>query len=134
MYLLDTMVVSDFAKRRPNPAVAGWAASVPLDQLFVSVLTIGEIEYGAARQKASNPAFFRQMSAWVEGLLRLYAERVLPLTVPIARAWGRLGGRLGHKSIDLAIAATALENGFIVVTRNIKHFTPTRVRTLNPFK
>jgi toxin FitB len=65
--------------------------------------------------------------------LRAYSERVLPLTVGIARRWGRLAAQLGDKQLDLAIAATALEHGLIVVTRNGSDFQPTGVTILNPF-
>jgi hypothetical protein len=66
--------------------------------------------------------------------LRVYGDRILPVSVPIARRWGRLARQLGTKSLDLAIAATALEHGLVVATRNVSDFTPTGVHVLNPFE
>ena len=66
-------------------------------------------------------------------LLRLYGDRLLPVDVGVARRWGLLSAEIGHDSADLLIAATALEHGLTVVTRNIRHFTPTGVWTLNPW-
>ena len=65
--------------------------------------------------------------------LRAYDARILPMSVDIARRWGRLAAQIGNQGIDLAIAATALEHGLTVVTRNVSDFEPTGVATLNPF-
>ena len=74
------------------------------------------------------------VAAWLDRLLRLHGERLLGVDVAIARRWGRLSAELGHDSADLLIAATALEHGLTVVTRNLRHFTPTGVATLNPWQ
>ena len=70
---------------------------------------------------------------WLDQLLVLYRDRVLPVDLPTARRWGRLCGAIGHESADLLIAATALEHGLTVVTRNVRHFRPTGVQVLEPF-
>lgn len=96
-------------------------------------MTIGEIELGITRQRVLNPGFAQDLADWLDVTLRAYGERILPLTVGIARRWGRLAAQLGNKQLDLAIAATALEHGLIVVTRNVSAFEPTGVPVLNPF-
>lgn len=96
-------------------------------------MTIGEIELGITRQRLLNPGFAQDLADWLDVTLRAYGERILPLTVGIARRWGRLAAQLGNKQLDLAIAATALEHGLIVVTRNVSDFEPTGVQVLNPF-
>jgi toxin FitB len=101
--------------------------------LFLSVVTIDEIELGIARQRVRNPSFAKDLADWLEVTLRAYEERILPLTVGIARRWGRLAAQLGNKQLDLAIAATALEHGLTVVTRNVSDFEPTGVTVLDPF-
>ena len=73
------------------------------------------------------------MAAWLDDLLTVYAERILPIDLAVARRWGILSGSLGHDNSDLFIAATALEHGLTVVTRNVRHFEPTGVPVLNPF-
>ena len=133
MYLLDTDVISELRRRRRNRNVVAWISNVSAADLFLSVVTIGEIELGIARQRVRNPSFAKDLADWLEVTLRAYEERILPLTVGIARRWGRLAAQLGNKQLDLAIAATALEHGLTVVTRNISDFEPTGVTVLDPF-
>jgi toxin FitB len=133
MYLVDTDVLSELRKRKRNPNVVAWFGAVISTDLFVCTITIGEIELGIKRQRTINPQFAQALADWLDLTLRAYSERVLPLTVGIARRWGRLAAQLGNKQLDLAIAATALEHGLIVVTRNVSDFQPTGVPILNPF-
>jgi len=133
MFLLDTVVLSELRKQRRDTGVVAWVQSVaPLD-LFLSAVTVGEIELGIEKQKSTNPAFANELGAWLELTLRVYGDRVLPLDVGVARRWGQLAARLGNKGLDLAIAATALEHGLTVATRNLAHFEPTGVSTFDPF-
>jgi len=132
MYLVDTDVLSELRKRKRNPNVVAWFGAVISTDLFVCTITIGEIELGIERQRTINPRFAQALADWLDLTLRAYGERVLPLTVGIARRWGRLAAQLGNKQLDLAIAATALEHGLIVVTRNVSDFQPTGVSILNP--
>ena len=133
MLLLDTDVLS--ALRRPgrHPQVTQWLAAQQPAQLFLSAVTIGEIRRGITRQESRNAPFARELTAWLSRLLTLFDDRVLAFDVPAAQRWGRLSASLGHDSVDLMIAATALEHGLTVVTRNVKHFEPTGVRVLSPF-
>jgi hypothetical protein len=96
-------------------------------------VTFFEIERGIERQRKTDPAFAKDLTAWLELTLRAFGDRILPLTVNIARRWGRLAAQLGNKELDLAIAATALEHGLTVVTGNTGHFARTGVPILNPF-
>jgi predicted nucleic acid-binding protein len=82
---------------------------------------------------ASIPSLRSNSLDWLDLTLRAYGERILPLTVGSARRWGRLAAQRCNKQLDLAIAATALEHGLIVVTRNVADFEPTGVPVLNPF-
>lgn len=136
MYLLDTVVLSELRKshQRRNPHVISWIGSVsPLD-LFVTTVSIGEIESGIERQRGTNPDFADELARWLDVVLRAYGERILPVTVGIARRWGKLSARIGNEGLDLAIAATALEHGLTVVTRNVSDFTSTGAATFNPFE
>ncbi len=132
MYLIDTDVLS--ALRRPdrNPEIVGWVSAQRAADLYLSVVTVGEIERGIARERARNPGFADRLGAWLDNLLRLYSERILPVDTSVARRWGCLTGEHGHGSADLLIAATALEHGLTVVTRNLRHFEPTGVAVLDP--
>jgi predicted nucleic acid-binding protein len=133
MYLVDTVVLSELRKRSRDANVVKWIGSVAAADLFLSTITIAEIERGIERQRTANPAFAEELAQWLDIILRVYAERVLPLTVNVARRWGRLAAQIGNTELDLAIAATALEHGLIVATRNTSDFAPTGVATLNPF-
>jgi len=99
----------------------------------ISVVTLAEIERGLARQKRGNPAFARDLEAWMDQLAASFADRIIDVDPAAARLWGRMSGDIGHFNVDLLIAATALVHGFTVVTRNVRHFKPTGVRLLNPF-
>lgn len=131
--LLDTNVVS--ALRRPDryPQVAQWAAQHHPQELFLSAVTIGEIQRGITQQERHNAPFAHALNVWLSHLLTLYGDRVLPLDVAVAQRWGRLSASLGYDNVDLMIAATALVHGLTVVTRNVRHFDRADVLVLNPF-
>lgn len=133
MFLLDTDVLSAFRKRDRNPGLLGWMSVQRMSDLYVSVVSVGEMERGITRQQRRNPEFAQVLAAWLDDLLTVYAERILPIDLAVARRWGILPGSLGHDNSDLFIAATALEHGLTVVTRNVRHFEPTGVPVLNPF-
>ncbi len=132
MFLLDTDVLSDLRRRERNPRLVRWVSGQRTADLYLSVVSIGEIERGIARKRSRDPAFARVLAGWLDTVLRLYGERIIALDLTAARRWGRLSATIGHAGADLLIAATALENGLTVVTRNVRHFEPTGVRTLDP--
>jgi predicted nucleic acid-binding protein len=133
-YLLDTNVLSETRKRQPAASVAGWIAAAPPDWLHVSVLTLGEIEQGIARAGGRGD---RQQAAALERWLRDvetgFEDRVLPVTLAVAAAWGRQQYARPLPVIDALIAATARVHGLTVVTRNARDFEPAGVQVLNPF-
>ena len=133
MYLIDTVVLSELRKPQRDARLTAWVARQRTTDLFISVVTIGEIERGIARQRATDPDFAAALAAWLDRVLALYGERVVPFDLQIARRWGQLSAALGNDSADLMISATALEHGLTVVTRNVSDFEPTGVATLNPF-
>ena len=133
MYLLDTNVVSALRHPDRHPAPIMWLQDRRSSDVYISVLTVAEIERGVTQQAARDPIFARELAAWLERTLAAFADRLLRVDVPTARRWGRLSAALGHNHIDLLIAATALEHGLTVVTRNVRHFQPTGVPVLNPF-
>ena len=133
MYLIDTVVLSELRKPQRDPGVVAWFEQQRTTELFVSVISIGEIERGIARQHATDPGFAAALAAWLDRLLALYGERVLPFDLKTARRWGQLSAAVGNDSADLMIAGTALEHGLTVVTRNVSDFEPTGAPVLNPF-
>lgn len=133
MYILDTNVIS--AIRRPDraPQVAAWLRGKAEADLFLSVITLGEIECGIRAQEVRNPAFAADLRGWLDRTLRLFGDRLLPFTAQDAVIWGRLSQDLGHSGADLMIAASALARGATVVTGNVEDFRPTGVLLENPF-
>jgi len=133
MFLLDTVIVSELRKKRPDAGVVRWISKQQDDLLYLSVVTLGEIERGIEKRRKVDTEFADELAAWLESLIRLYADRILPVTPSVARRWGRLSAQLGHDGADLLIAASALTHGLTVVTRNAGHFEPTGVSLINPF-
>jgi predicted nucleic acid-binding protein len=134
MLLLDTVALSELMKSRPNPGVLTWLRRHDPSVVFVSAVTLGEIERGIERQRREDPAFAHRLEGWRDDTIDEFGERVLPVTTEIALLWGRLGGQRGHLNVDLLIAATALAHDLTVVTRNVRHFDGTGAKILNPFE
>lgn len=133
MILLDTVVLSELRKAQPDAGVLAYLKRQSSDTVFLSVLTIGEVEAGIERQRSSNPEFANKLAQWLAVMELQFAPSILPVTPAIAKLWGRLCVQTGNKGIDNLIAATALVHKLTVVTRNVKHFEPTGVRVFNPF-
>lgn len=133
MILLDTVVLSELRKSRPNPAVVAYLQSQATDSIYLSVLTLGEIEAGIEKQRKVLPEFAEELALWLMQTELQFAPFILPVTPLIARLWGRLSVQTGSSGIDNLIAATALCHNLTVVTRNVKVFAPTGVRVVNPF-
>ena len=138
MYVLDTNVVSELRKVRAgkaNPNVAAWAESVDAADLFVSVVTVMELELGILsieRKDATQGAVLR---AWLElQVLPEFSERTLPIDTAVAQRCARLHVPDKRGEREALIAATALVHGMAVVTRNVVDFLSTGVTTLNPWE
>ncbi len=127
MYLVDTDVLSDLRRRDRNPVIVSWVEEQRTADLHISVVTVGEIERGIEQQQRHNPDFARDLSVWLDRMLDWYGDRILPVDTATARRWGQLVAALGNESSDILIAATALEHGLTVATRNVCHFEPTGV-------
>lgn len=133
MYLIDTVVISELRKSRPSASVVRWFRSQRDSDLFLSVVTLGEIERGIEKKRRADPAFSAALSTWLESLVGMYGDRVLPVSPAIARRWGVLSAQYGNQSADLLIAATALTHGLTVVTRNVTDFSTIDVDVVDPF-
>lgn len=136
-FLLDTCVVSELVKPKPDAAVVDWIRRQAEEHLYLSVLTLGELEKGIAKQQ--DPRRAEKLRHWVDGdLHRRFDGRLLDVTAGVACQWGRLQGSAEQKGrrmpvVDGLIAATALHFGCHVVTRNTDDLTPSGVEILNPW-
>ncbi|MDE3117069.1 MAG: type II toxin-antitoxin system VapC family toxin [Pseudomonadota bacterium] len=139
MYLVDTNILSAGAPARVAPsALIAWMDAHSLS-LFLSAVTVAEIEDGIAKaQREGATRKATDLSAWLETVLHLYADRILAFDVPTARIAGALSDRARGQGqapgfADLIIAATAQHHGLTILSRNLKHFEPLSVSVLDPF-
>lgn len=132
-FLLDTDILSAIRRKQRDQNLEKWLLSINSLDVYISVVTIGEVERGITQQRRNNPEFAEDLQRWLDTILQRYQQRILPLSISIAQRWGRLSAELGHNSADLMIAATALEHNLIVATRNARHFEPTQVGLINPY-
>jgi len=132
-YLLDTNVISELRKPSPHGAVVAWLRDQEEEQLFLSAVTMGELEAGIERTRRQDPSKASEIELWVDQLAASY--QILPMDTPCSREWGRIMDRRPDKLIeDAMIAATARVHRLIVATRNEGDFRQFDVRILNPFK
>lgn len=133
-FVLDTNVVSAIRVRGRNPKVERWTAGVPVNALYVSALTIAEIERGVVAKERTDAAQGETLRRWFEGnLLPAFAGRVLPFDVTAARILATYRVPEHAPLDDALIAATAQAAGMTVVSRNTKHFRPLGVPCVNPW-
>lgn len=132
MYLLDTCIVSELRKSRPHGAVLAWVVGTPESELFLSAVTLGEIQAGIEITREQDAAKATEIEYWADQLSRAY--NVLPMDAAIFRQWAKLMHRQSDTVYeDAMIAATALRHHLTVVTRNVRDFQRFSVPLLNPF-
>jgi predicted nucleic acid-binding protein len=132
-YLLDTNVVSELRKRHPDPHVLAWYDGVASADLFISVLTIGEIRLGVERLRRKDPAQAELLEQWLGGLQVTYADHIAGIDTAAADQWGRLNVPDPLPVIDGLLAATAMARGWTMVTRNTADIARSGVPVINPF-
>ena len=132
MYLIDTNVISEVRKgTRCDRNVAAWYGSIRDDELFLSVLVIGEIRQGVERRD------HRQASAierWLDEVVEAFGDRILPINERVAQRWGRMNARRVFPVIDSLLAATADVHGLTFATRNAADLAGSGVSCVNPFQ
>ena len=133
MFLLDTNIVSESRKPKPHGGVIAWLAAQDTNALFISAMTIGELQRGVevTRQQDANKA--GQIESWLEQIVA--SGQLLPLDAAVCREWARLmHGKSDTLTEDAFIAATATVHRLTVATRNVRDFKALGVKTINPFE
>ena len=134
-FLLDTNVVSELRKKRRNdPKVQAWLSSVSSDDLFTSVIVIGEIRRGIEKVRPADPVFASQLELWLRTFQSDYQDRIISITEEIAEFWGTLCPTDPLPEPEGLIAATALHHRMTLVTRNVEHVHRSGVQLLNPWE
>jgi toxin FitB len=132
-YLLDTNVVSELRKTRPHGAVVAWLIDQQVESLFLSAVTLGELQAGVERTRRQDAVKATQIEVWVDQVAASY--QILPMDTACFREWARLMDQKPDQLLtDGLIAATARVHQLIVVSRNERDFKQLGVRILNPFK
>ncbi len=132
-YLLDTNVVSETRKPRPDDGITTFLAAADALRLYLSVLTIGELRKGIAAKRKTDPLGANALGSWVDEIETRFADRILPVDTAIARHWGELSATRPLPVVDTVIAATALRHGLTLVTRNTRDVAATGVAVVNPW-
>ena len=126
-YLLDTNIIPEIRKGRDcDPQVATWYDSIDDENIYVSVLVLGEIRKGIERARSTNPS---QLST----LSQSFADRILPVDLAVADEWGRMSAKRPVSTVDALLAATAKVHQMMLATRNVADVADLGVKVLNPF-
>lgn len=132
MFLLDTNIVSELRKPKPHGGVVAWVSAKETTSLYLSAMTIAELQRGVEMTREQDTDKTNHIEAWLEQLM--FTGQVLAMDAVICREWARLMHRRSESLVeDAFIAATARVHRFVVVTRNVRDFKTFGVETLNPF-
>jgi predicted nucleic acid-binding protein len=135
-FLLDTNAISEPGRPRPDPAFTAWFDAIPEADVFLSVVTVGELQRGVAMLQPGEKR--EKLEASQEAVLRIYGDRILKIDVPTALVWGELTAKHRRRGLnpsvsDELIAATALVHDLIVVTRNVSDFEGSGCKIVSPW-
>lgn len=132
-FLLDTNVISELRRKRPDPKVVSWVRHADPAGLSISVLTLGEIAKGAAQCAERDRTQADILYRWLALVRTNYADRTVAIDADISEAWGRITAKRPMPVIDGLLAATALVRGLTLVTRNVRDFVDVAVSLFNPW-
>jgi len=135
MYLIDTNIISEVRKgSRCDPRVASWFSKVADDELYLSIIVLGEIRQGIERLRQRDPRQAAALQNWLDEVIEEFGPRILTVDRAVADVWGHLSAAGAFPVVDTLLAATAQTHGLTLVTRNVKDIARSGVRCLNPFE
>ena len=138
-YLIDTCVISEFVKRKPNDYVRNWFNQQQEIQLFISTVSLAEIKKGIYKIKPSQPERALKLQNWLNTLELSFSQRILPINDDVLEQWAQLSASMERQGNTLAvmdslIAATALHHNLTIATRNVNDFNALPLKIINPFE
>jgi toxin FitB len=134
-YLIDTNIISEVRRgERCDRHVAAWFASINDDDIYLSVLVLGEIRKGIERARRTDAAQARALEKWLSTIKESYGERILPIDQMVADEWGSMSAIRPLPSVDALLAATAKIHGMTLATRNVADVTGLGADVMNPFE
>jgi predicted nucleic acid-binding protein len=132
MYLLDTNVISELRKRKPHGGVIAWLQNIEMDRIFISAVTLGELQAGAELTRKQDQGKASEIEAWIDRVANAY--QIIPMDARTFREWARMmDGQSDELIEDAMIGATARVHRLTVVSRNTRDFEKLGIRTINPF-
>jgi toxin FitB len=132
-YLLDTNVLSEPTRPRPNPKVLNWLDTTPPSTLFISVLSLGELTKGIAQVLDRDPRRAETYAAWLVSIRLQYKGRILPVDALIAETWGMMASTGSFPVVDALITSTARAHGLVLATRNRRDFQGLGIQVFDPW-
>ncbi len=137
-YLLDTCIISEYIKKKPNQQVIKWLDEQDEASLFISILTIAELKKGIIKIKNSQPQRYQKLTKWLPKVEQRFAGRILPLNNNLLDTWAIICGESEGKGkklpiMDSLIASTAYEYNLIIVTRNVSDFNFSPFKVFSPW-
>jgi predicted nucleic acid-binding protein len=134
-YLIDTNIICEVRKgARCNLHVAAWFASIDDADIYLSVLTVGEIRRGIERMRTRDPEQSRALDRWLAEVAKSYSGRIIPIDQATAEVWGQMSAIRPVPAIDALMAATAKVHHMTLATRNVTHVADLGASVLNPFE
>ncbi|MBB6305565.1 MULTISPECIES: type II toxin-antitoxin system VapC family toxin [Rhizobium] len=133
-YLLDTNVLKEIGRPVPHENVAAWLDTVDDTDLAISVISVREISKGIGKKRKTDDAVANEIAKAADAIFAAYDGRILPVDEAVARRWGQMLGHSDKNIDDTGLAATALVNGLVIVTRNVADFQERGVTIMDPFK
>ena len=133
-FLLDTNVLSETRKKKPDAGVVAFLESADAGELYLSVLTLGEFRRGVLAKRREDADAGARLEAWVEGLEASFGDRILNVDLPSARLWGEWSSARPRSVVDTLLAATAAVHELTLVTRNVRDVADLPVKTVNPWR
>ncbi|WP_353069872.1 type II toxin-antitoxin system VapC family toxin [Tunturibacter empetritectus] len=133
-YLLDTNVLSETRKKRPDERVLAFLSNAAPTALYLSCLSVGELRKGVALKRNSDPSAAKAIAGWVDGLEMNFADRILSVDTASAKLWGEWSVQRPRPVIDTLLAATAVVHGLVFVTRNESDVQDLPIKLLNPWR